>query len=202
MKAMTKTEAALKLVEQIGVVRPKDLAGHGIAPVYLRRLLDQGRLVQSARGVYRLPTRKPSVHHDLATVSKLIPNGIICLSSALNFHGLLAEAPDFVWVAVDRKARRPTIEGLPLRVVQFSDVSLKTGVDRHEIEGVSVPVTNPAKTVVDSIKFRDRIGLEMALDALRECLRRRRKCPVDEVLRYAKLCRIENVVARYLEVLA
>jgi len=90
MKAMTKTEAALKLVEQIGVVRPKDLAGHGIAPVYLRRLLDQGRLVQSARGVYRLPSRKPSVHHDLATVSKLIPNGIICLSSALNFHGLLA----------------------------------------------------------------------------------------------------------------
>lgn len=202
MKAITKTEAALKLVEQIGVVRPKDLAGHGIAPVYLRRLLDQGRLVQAARGVYRLPTRKPSVHHDLATVSKLIPHGVICLLSALNFHGLLDDPPAVVWLAIARKARRPSIEGLPLRVVQFSDLSLKTGVERHVIEGVSVPVTNPAKTVVDSVKFRDRIGLDVALDALRECLRRRRKCPVDELLRYAKLCRIENVVARYVEALA
>ncbi|MCX8154832.1 MAG: type IV toxin-antitoxin system AbiEi family antitoxin domain-containing protein [Verrucomicrobiae bacterium] len=201
MKAMTKTEAALKLVEQIGVVRPKDLAGHGIAPVYLRRLLDQGRLVQSARGVYRLPNRKPSVHHDLATVSKLIPNGIICLISALNFHGLLPEAPDLVWVAVDRKARRPTIEGLPLRVVRFPDVSLKTGLDRHVIEGVSVPITNPVKTVVDCVKYRSKIGLDVALDALRECLRRR-KCPVDDILKYAKVCRVESVIRRYLEALA
>ena len=83
---MTKTEAALKLVKEIGVVRPKDLARHGIAPVYLRRLLDQGLLVQSARGIYSLADRKPSVHHSLAAVSKLIPNAVICLLSALNFN--------------------------------------------------------------------------------------------------------------------
>lgn len=199
---MTKSEAALKLVGEIGVVRPKDLAQHGIAPVYLRRLLDQGLVVQSARGVYRLPSRRPSVHHDLATVSKLIPHGVICLLSALNFHGLLPEAPDLVWVAVDRKARRPTIEGLPLRIVRFSDVSLKTGVESHVIEGVSVPITNPVRTVVDCVRYRAKIGLDVALDALRECLRRRRKCPVDEILRYAKVCRIQSVVARYLEALA
>jgi predicted transcriptional regulator of viral defense system len=202
MNAMTKTETALKLVGEIGVVRPKDLARHGIAPVYLRRLLDQGRLVQSARGVYRLPSRKPSVHHDLATVSKLIPHGVICLLSALNFHGLLDDPPAVVWLAIARKSRRPSIEGLPLRVVRFSDVSLKTGVERHEVEGVSVAVTNPVKTVVDCVKYRSKIGLDVALDALRECLRRRRKCPVDEILRYAKLCRIQSVVARYVEALA
>jgi predicted transcriptional regulator of viral defense system len=153
MKAMTKTEAALKLVEQIGGVRPKDLAGHGIAPVYLRRLLDQGLVVQSARDVYRLSSRKPSVHHDLATVSKLIPHGVICLLSALNFHGLLNEPSDVVWLAIARKARRPTIEGLPLRVVRFLDVSLRTGVERHTIEGVTVPITNPVKSVLDAIRY-------------------------------------------------
>ncbi|MHC1770103.1 MAG: type IV toxin-antitoxin system AbiEi family antitoxin domain-containing protein [Verrucomicrobiia bacterium] len=199
---MTKSEAALKLVGEIGVVRPKDLARHGIAPVYLRRLLDQGLVVQSARGVYRLPSRKPSVHHDLATVSKLIPHGVVCLISALSFHGLVSDAPDLVWMAVGRKARRPTIEGLPLRIVRFSDVLLKTGLERHVIEGVSVQVTNPVKTVVDCVKYRSKIGLDVALDALRECLRRRRKCPVDEILRYAKVCRIQSVVARYLEALA
>jgi len=201
MKAMTKTETALKLVGEIGVVRPKDLARHGIAPVYLRRLLDQGLLVQSARGVYRLPSRKPSPHHDLATVSKLVPAGVVCLMSAAHVHGLVSEAPDLVWVAVDRKARRPTIEGLPLRVVRFSDASLKTGLDRHVIEGVSVPITNPVKTVVDCVKYRSKIGLDVALDALRECLRRR-KCPVDELLKFAKVCRVESVIRPYLEALA
>ncbi len=199
---MTKTETALKLVGEIGVVRPKDLARHGIAPVYLRRLLDQGLVVQSARGVYRLPSRKPSVHHDLATVSKLIPHGVVCLLSALNFHGIVSEPPDLVWIAIDRKARRPTIEGLPLRVVRFSDVSLKTGLERHEVEGVSVAVTNPVKTVVDCVKYRSKIGVDTALDALRECLRRRRKCPVDEILKYAKVCRVESVIRPYLEALA
>ncbi len=198
---MTKTEQALKLVKEIGVVRPKDLARHGIAPVYLRRLLDQGLLVQSARGIYRLAGQKPSLHHSLAAVSKLIPHGVICLLSALNFHGLLAEPPDLVWVAVDRKARRPTIEGLPLRVVRFSDVSLKTGVERHTIEGVSVPVTNPVKTVVDGIRYRGKIGVDVALDALRGCLKKR-KCPVEELLKYAKVCRVESVIRPYLEALA
>lgn len=199
---MTKTETALKLVGEIGVVRPKDLARHGIAPVYLRRLLDQGLVVQSARGVYRLPSRKPSVHHDLATVSKLIPHGVVCLLSALNFHGIVSEPPDLVWIAIDRKARRPTIEGLPLRIVRFSDVSLKTGVQSHVIEGLNVPITDPVKSVVDAVRYRSKIGLDVALDALRECLRRRRKCPVDEILKYAKVCRVESVIRPYLEALA
>ncbi len=198
---MTKTEAALKLVREIGVVRPKDLAVHGIAPVYLRRLLDRGLVTQAARGVYRLPTRKLSVHHDLATVSKLIPHGVVCLLSALNFHGLLADPPALVWVAVDRKARRPTIEGLPLRVVRFSDVSLKTGVEHHVIEGVSVPITNPVKSVLDAIRYRGKIGVDTALDALRGCLKQR-KCPMEDLLKYAKVCRVQSIVSRYLEALA
>ena len=191
----------MKLVEEIGVVRPKDLARHGIAPVYLRRLLDQGLIVQSARGVYRLPHRKPSIHHDLATVSKLIPHGVVCLLSALSYHGLLTEPPALIWLAIDRKARRPTIEALPLRIVRFSDVSLKAGVELHVIEGVTVQVTNPVKTVVDCVKYRGKIGVDTALDALRICLRRR-KCPADEILEYAKICRVRSVVSRYLEALA
>ena len=183
----------MKLVKMIGVVRPKDLAPHGIAPVYLRRLLDQGLLVQSAGGVYRLSHHKPGVHHDLATVSKLIPHGVICLASALNFHGLLEEPPDLLWLAIDRKARRPTIDGLPLRVVRFSDMSLRTGIELHVIEGVSVRVTNPVKTVVDCVKYRGKIGVDKALDALRGCLKQR-KCPMDDLLKYAKVCRMESVM--------
>lgn len=201
LKSMTKTEVALKLVGKAGGVRPKDLVRHGIAPVYLRCLLNQGSLVQAARGVYRFPRRKPGSHHDPAVVSEWIPHGAVCWLSALHFHGLFAEPPGVVWLATGRKAGRPTIEGPLLRVARFSEVSFGTGVERHTIEGGSVAITSPVKSVVGGNRYCGRIGFDTALDALREC-RRRRKSPVDEILKYSKACRVESIIRPSLEALA
>jgi len=200
MAKMTKTEQALKLVKRIGVVRPKDLAPHGIAPVYLRRLARTGELVQSARGLYKLAEHKETAHYRLAEACKLVPNGVVCLLSALFFHKL-AKQPSEVWLAIDRKARKPTIEELPIRFVRFSASTLRQGIEEHSVEGVPVKVTTCSKTVADCFKYRNKIGFDVALAALRECLRQRR-CPKAELLKCAKTCRISTVIHPYLEALA
>jgi predicted transcriptional regulator of viral defense system len=185
----------------MGLVRPKDLAGFGIAPVYLRRLVQTGELVQSSRGVYKLATHKATAHHHLAEASKRIPGGVVCLQSALHFHGLLKKRPAQTWMAINRKARRPTVEELPLRFVRFSAEGLKLGVDDHVIEGVPVKVTTCSKSIADAFRYRNKIGLSVALDALKECLRQRR-CPKADLLKCAKECRISTVIAPYVEALA
>jgi len=198
----TKTEQALRLVKQFGgMVRPKDLSDHGIAPVYLRRLLQQGELVQSTRGIYRLADRKPSPQHRLAQAAKRVPHGVVCLASALDFHDLARKAPAEVWMAIDRKARLPSVGELPIRFVRFSGAALREGVEEHLIEGVPVHVTSCAKTVVDLFKYRNKLGLAPALDALRDCLRKQ-KCPMDELWRFAIVCRVETVIRPYLEALS
>ena len=199
MANMTKTEQALKLVKRMGVVRPKDLAPHGIAPVYLRRLAKTGELVQSARGLYKLAEHKETAHHCLAEACKLVPNGVVCLLSALFFHDF-GKQPPAVWLAIDRKARRPTIEELPIRFVRFSGARLREGTEQHVVEGVPVRVTTCSKTVADCFKYRNKIGFDVALEALRQCIRRRR-CSKAELLKCATACRISTVIHPYLEAL-
>lgn len=197
----TKTEQALKLAKKLGLVRPKDLASFGIAPVYLRRLVRSGELVQSSRGVYRLPTHRPSKHHDLAETCKRVPGGVLCLLTALHFHGLGEKRPAQIWMAIDRKARKPSVEELPVRFVRFSAEGLKQGIEEHVVEGVTIRVTNCTKSVSDCFRYRNKIGLSVALDALKECLRQRR-CPEAELLKCATACRIVTVIKPYLEALA
>ena len=198
---MTRTEQALKLTKTLGLVRPKDLAHYGIAPVYLRRLLHTGELVQSVRGVYKLPDHRATPHHHLAQACKRIPGGVVCLQSALHFHGLIKQRPSQIWMAIDRKARLPSVGDLPIRFVRFSGAALREGVEEHPIEGVPLRVTSCAKTVVDLFEYRNKLGLTLALDALRDCLRRQ-KCPVDELWGFAIVCRVETVIRPYLEALA
>jgi predicted transcriptional regulator of viral defense system len=198
MPHVAKTDRVLKLVQRMGVVRPKDLARHGIAPVYLRRMCERGLLTQAARGLYPAAGHKPTAHHTMAGVSKLVPNGIICLLTALRFHGIGTQNPAEVWLAVDRKAQRPSVTGLPVRVVRFSGAALHEGVEERVIEGVTVRVTNPAKTVADCFKYRNKTGLDVALEALREG-RRSRKVKADDLWHYAKMCRVANVMRPYME---
>jgi predicted transcriptional regulator of viral defense system len=198
MATTSKTERVLKLVQQMGVVRPKDLALQGIAPVYLQRLCQRGVLTQAARGVYTSVEHKPTAHHTLAAACKRVPQGVICLLTALRFHDIGTQNPPDVWVAVDRKAKRPSAAGLPIRVVRFSGAALKEGVAERTIEGVKVRVTNPAKTVADCFKYRNKVGLDVALEALREGWRSR-KTTANDLWRYAKICRVSNVMRPYLE---
>ncbi len=198
MKPTTTADKVLSLAREMGFVRARDAVRRGIPTEHLRRLVRRGLLVQPARGVYRLADHEPGLHHSLASVSKKIPNGIVCLLSALQFHEITTQLPHEVWIAVDGKAWRPATAGLPVRIVRFSGAAFAEGVEEHTIEGVPVRITCPAKTVADCFKYRSKVGLDVALEALRDCHRRRR-CSMDDLWKYAKVCRVANVMRPYME---
>jgi len=194
-------EKIVSLAREAGIIRPRDLDEFGIPREYLRRLCDKGVLERQARGIYTLRGAETTEHHSLVQASKRVPKAVVCLLSALRFHGLTTQSPFEIWLAIDRKARLPKVEGVPLRLVRFSGEALTEGVERHRIEGVDVSVYSPAKTVADCFKYRNKIGLDVALEALREC-RRERRCTMDDLWRYAKVCRVANVMRPYLEALS
>ena len=195
---ITQTERILKLVEEMGVLRARDLNPHGISRTYLSRLCATGKLQRIARGLYVLPNSEITEHHSLAEACKRVPKGVVCLLSALRFHELTTQAPFEVWLAIGEKAWKPRIDYPPLRIVRFSKATLNAGVEDHQIEGVPVRVFSPAKTVADCFKYRNKIGLDVAIESLQECLRSRH-CTVDDLWHYAKICRIQNVMRPYLE---
>jgi len=186
------------LARRLGVLRAADLTGHGIPRVYLTRLVADGVFERSSRGVYVLAGAEITENHSLAEACRRVPHGIVCLLSALQFHGLTTQSPFEVWLAIDRKARRPKVDYPPLRVVRFSGLDLTTGVGAHDVEGVAVNVTDPARTVADCFAYRNTVGTDVALEALRDCLRQKRASP-DEVYRAAKARRMANVMRPYLE---
>jgi predicted transcriptional regulator of viral defense system len=200
MAAMTKTEQTLKLVKRMGLVRPKDLSQHRIPVIYLRRLVQRGQLVQPARGVYAVAGHEPTLHHSLAAVSKRIPRGVVCLISALAYHEIGTQLPPVVWLAINQRSRPLVTKGLPVRIVRFSGRALTEGVQDHKIEGATVRVTNPAKTIADCFKFRNKVGLDVALEALRDAWRER-KVTMADLDRFAKIDRVTNVMRPYLEML-
>lgn len=196
----TKTQQTLNLVKRVGLVRPKDLAQHKIPPIYLRRLLQSGQLVQPVRGVYALAGHEPTLHHSLAMVCKRIPRGVICLMSALVYHEIGAQLPSVVWLAINQRSRPLVTRGLPVKIIRFSGRTLTEGVEKCEIEGATVSVTNPAKTIADCFKFRNRIGLDVALEALRDAWRTG-KVTMADLDRFARIDRVANVMRPYLEML-
>lgn len=194
-------ETILDLAQKLGVLRVRDLTSRGIHPEYLRRLCRQGLMVRTGRGLYIAADADISEHHTLAQAAKMVPHGIVCLLSALRFHDIGTQNPHEVWMALERTSARPRIEYPPLRVVRFSGRALTEGVKEHVIEGVTVKVTDPARTVADCFKYRNKIGLDVALEALKEC-RRNRRCEIDDLWRYAKLCRVANIMRPYLEAMS
>ncbi len=198
--ARTKADEVLALVHRYGVLRPRDLTAHGIAREYLVRLHQQGILDRPARGVYVLADAEPSEHQSLVEACKRVPHGVVCLLSALRFHHLTTQAPFEVWLAIGEKAWRPRPDYPPLHIVRFSGPALTVGVEEHGFQGVRVRVTNAARTVVDCFKYRNKIGLDVAMEALRDCWRQR-KATMDDLYRAAKARRMANVMRPYLECL-
>jgi predicted transcriptional regulator of viral defense system len=188
----------LKLASQRGVVRARDLADRDIPAVILTRLVKSGQLTRLSRGVYTLPTRRLSEHHQLAEIATRSPTAVFCLLTALRFHDLTTQNPHELWIALPNKSRSPRIAYPPLRTVRYSGVALTRGIETHTVDGVQVRVYSIAKTVADCFKFRNKIGLDVALEALREC-RRGKRTTSDELWRYAKACRVANVMRPYLE---
>ena len=197
---MTEAERTLNLVKRLGLVRPKDLNQHGIPVIYLRRLLHRGELVQPARGVYAVAGHEPTLHHSLAMVSKRIPRGVVCLLSALAYHEIGTQLPSVVWLAIDQRSRPLVTTDLPAKIVRFSAQSLVGGIEEHSVEGVTTRITNPAKTVADCFKFRNKVGLDIAVEALKDAWRKR-KVTMAELDRFAATNRVTHVMRPYLEML-
>ncbi len=191
-------DRVLELARQAGVLRPRDLDTEGIPREYLRRLLAEGLLEHPGRGIYIAAGLKPTPNHGLAEACKRVPRGVVCLLSALQFHELTTQAPFEVWLAIGEKARLPKVDYPPLRVVRFSGPALEDGIGEDRIEGVTVKVYCAATTVADCYKYRNKIGLEVALEALRDCWRKR-MATMDELWQAAKTCRVANVMRPYLE---
>lgn len=196
--AETGMDKIIRLARERQVVRPRDLRAGRIPRVYLSRLVDRGLLLRTGRGIYSLPDAEITELHDFAEASRQVPNGVICLLSALRFHGLTTQNPFEVWMAIGESKWMPRIEYPAVRFVRFSGVALVYGVEQHEIEGTAVRVYDPAKTVADCFKYRNKIGLDVALEALRDCWRQRR-ATMDAMWAAAKVCRVANVMRPYLE---
>jgi predicted transcriptional regulator of viral defense system len=199
--AKTKAEQVLALARRHGVLRPRDLAAHDIPREYLVRLHRRGILDRPARGIYVLTDGQPSEHQSLVEACKRVPHGVVCLLSALRFHHLTTQAPFEVWLAIGTKAWLPKLNYPPLRIVRFSGPALTTGVEKHVLQGVTVRVTDPARTVVDCFKYRNKVGLDVAIEALRDCWRQK-KATMDELHRTAQQRRMANVMRPYLESVA
>ena len=198
---LTRRQQVLKLVRQKGVLRPKDLAEHGIDSRYLWILMQEGSLQRSGRGLYVSADRQVSEHHTLAEVARRVPSGIVCLLSALRYHDLTTQAPFEVWMALGAKAWQPRVDYPPLRIVRFSGESLEYGVEEHSVDRVAVRIYSPAKTIADCFKFRNKIGLDVALEALRDAWSKR-VVTMDDLWRAAAATRMKNVMRPYLESIA
>lgn len=201
MAMETIQQRVLDVVRDRGLIRPRDLDALGLPRVALTRLVRHGQIERVSRGLYSLPDRFVSEHGLLAEVAGKNPKVVVCLLSALRVHDLTTQSPSQTWIAIWSKARAPQLDYPPLRIVRISGSALTEGVEDWLIDGVTVHVTNVARTVADCFKFRNKIGLDVALEALQEAWRAKR-VSMDELWHYAVVCRVSNVMRPYMESLS
>jgi len=195
---LTKTEQVLRLAQRKGVLRARDLEERGLPPRYLRRLESRGSLKRVGRGLYRHPDGPVTEHHSLALVAARYPDARACLLSALQFHELTTQMPRRVWVARSKGQWNPTASPAKLEVTHMSGESFIEGTETHEIEGIPVKIFEPAKTVADCFKFRSKVGLDVALEALGDYVRSE-VGPIEKLYRYAEVCHVQTVMRPYIE---
>src|ERR1043166_1012131 len=188
----------LDLARKSSILRPRDLQEKGLPSDYLWRLHKQGKLEKVGRGMYAAQDAKLSEYQTVVQAALRVPHGVVCLLSALRFHDLTTQSPFEIWMAIDGKARAPKEEIIPLRIVRFSGKALRAGVESHSIDDTRCKIYNPANTVADCFKYRNKIGLDVAIEALRDCWRKK-AATSDEIWRYAKVCRVSQIMRPYLE---
>jgi predicted transcriptional regulator of viral defense system len=194
----SKSQRILSLAARQQIIRSKDASALGIPRNYLSRFVQRGLLRKVGRGLYASPSSSATEHISLIEAAYKVPDGVICLLSALQFHKFTTQAPYQVWIAIDVKAWAPQIVSPATRLVRMSGPALHFGVKEYPVHGATLKVYTPAKTVADCFKFRNKIGMDVALEALREC-RRLKKATTDEIWSAAKVCRVANVMRPYLE---
>lgn len=194
----THEQQVLRLARARTLLRARDVAQHGLPTIALTRLVQAGKLQRVARGLYGLPGAEISEHRSLAEVSARVPRGVVCLLSALRVHEIGTQAPHAVWIAIPPHMTSPRMDQPAIRVVRMSDAALTDGLDHLKIDGVNVPVFTAARTVVDCFRFRNKIGLDVALEALRDGWNQR-KFKLDDLWRHATRGRVANVMRPYIE---
>ena len=198
MSSETHAQRILSLARQKGLLRASDLDAIEAPRVVLTRLIEGGLLERVSRGLYRLPSHPGSEHEGLATIAAKVPQAVFCLLTALQFHELTTQLPRQVWIAMPRGSHLPRLDYPPIKMVQMTGAVYTAGIEEHLRDGVTLRVYSAAKTVADCFKHRNKIGLEVALEALKDA-RAKRMASADDLWRYAKVCRVANVMRPYLE---
>lgn len=198
-KPQTATEKALLIIKKHGgVIRTGEALKAGIHPRILYSLRDHGEIEQVSLGIYRLSELPPISNPDLVTIALRVPRAVICLVSALSFHHLTTQIPHEVAIALERGTETPRIDFPPLSVHRFAKAAFTAGIEKHDIDGVTVRIYSPEKTLADCFKFRNKLGMDVVLEALK-LYRTKKKFNADELIRFARICRVENVMMPYLE---
>ena len=198
MSSDTHAQRILSLARQKGLLRASDLDAIEAPRVVLTRLIEGGLLERVSRGLYRLPSHPGSEHEGLATIATKAPQAVFCLLTALQFHELTTQLPRQVWIAMPRGSHVPRVDYPPIKMVQMTGAVYTAGIEEHLRDGVTLRVYSAAKTVADCFKHRNKIGLDVALEALKDA-RAERMASADDLWRYAKVCRVANVMRPYLE---
>jgi predicted transcriptional regulator of viral defense system len=190
--------AGRKLASEFAVLRTRDFERNGIPRQYLTDLVNAGIWEKLGRGLYASISLPPGPHHSLLEVARKSPHAVVCLLSALRFHELTTERPSEVWIALPRNTRAPRMETVRIKAIRLSEGAFTEGVEEHRIEGGRLRVYSVAKTVADCFKFRNQIGTNVGLEALRDAWRSK-KATADELWHHAKVCRVANIMRPYLE---
>ncbi|API57565.1 MULTISPECIES: type IV toxin-antitoxin system AbiEi family antitoxin domain-containing protein [Rhizobium] len=198
--SVTQRQIARTVLTERGIARLVELRNAGVTAATMSRMERDGEVLRLARGLYQLPDAQLDVNHSLAEVAKRAPKAVICLVSALAFHGLTDQLPGQIWLAIGRKDWAPKLDGPAMRIVRFTDSLLNESVEAHVIEGVPVRVFGIAKTIADCFRYRNKIGLSVAIEGLQEALRQRRATP-GEIANQAERGGVGSVIRPYLEAL-
>ncbi|KAA3614220.1 MAG: transcriptional regulator [Planctomycetota bacterium] len=193
-------EAVATFRKHGGMLRTMEAIRLGVHPRTLYAMRDAGVLERLGRGLYRLADLPPLGDPDLVSVALRVPDGVLCLISALSFHEITTQIPHEVYLALKRGAEPPRLDHPPVRAFWFGERAFSEGIETHQLDGVPVRVYGAAKTVVDCFKYRNKLGLETAIEALKLYLRRKRGSP-NELMRLARVCRVEKVMQPYVEAL-
>jgi predicted transcriptional regulator of viral defense system len=196
--AVSADRQIINLARRKGIFRARDLNTLAIPRRHLARMLARGTIMRSGRGVYALANANASQHRSLAEAEARVRSGVVCLLSSLRFHGLTTQNPWEVWLAITPSDRKPRIDHPPVRIVRFSGRAYTEGVEHHHIDGVNVKIYSPAKTIADCFKYRNKIGIDVAIESLRDAWRKR-QVTADQLWRFATICRVTNVMRPYLE---
>lgn len=197
-RASARDKAAQLIRQHGGIIRTSDALQSGIHPRTLYQLRDTGVLEQISRGVYRLTEMDAVSNPDFVVVATRIPNAVICLVSALSFHEITTQIPHEVSVAIPKDSKPPMIDYPPVQFLKFSKEPFQAGIEEHQIDGVVIKVYSPEKTLADCFKFRNKIGMDIVLEALK-LYKSRMKFDHKKILEYAKICRVDKIVLPYLE---